>query len=789
MKYKIKKPRSWYIIIALLFTSIVLQSQFILSQEKPEAKTINIAVVRDGPSEGLNILNTIKSELDHLLGDEFTAVFDESSNFDAEWQSERFRDVIENALSDENIDIILGIGSLVTQAAASQDLQLTKPFVSATILNGDIPPLPYSKDDYSLKENLSLVILPQSSDDDIKTFKSLIEFDTLYIGVGVDDYTYVNNLRPALKDYENDYKAELIPFPVSNNIESTLSKLNENVQAFYLHTTPRLSSVERGQFVDSLTNRGIPVFSSMGLPDIKLGVLATNKPDMIRESARRVSINLFRLIRGEKVSDLPVLFITDFKLQINGKTAAKIGYYPDYDARVSATIINREYLEGEVRELSLVQALKLAAEGNTSLTISTSQVETALQESNVVQGFMFPQLGLQANYHYVDWNQLNDLIPKNRANFAVNINQMVFDDELISNSSLAGSQFEAAEYRFESDKLDVYFQAGISYLNYVQSRLFHQIDLDNLRLTEGNLEIAKMRVDVGQAGRDEVFRWETELANRKAAVLQAETVIEEFRIALNQVLGLKQDINWVPEEMHEKLNEYFLFQTNIVGNIEDREMFENFMNSSINYSLLSSPELQYLYKTIEAQDIQIGQEKRSFFLPKIYADFTYGNNFWQNPDQPELDASGVTVGVSARLALFEGTSKIHRIQREESVLKELTSTVTLTEELIEQRTRTAIRRLQSSYPNTSYFKSASESAKLNLDVVREKYANGIVNITDLLDAQNSSFIADQNSISAYYTLLRDLIEYQRAISFFAVTKTEEEKDEFLKTFNEGTNQN
>jgi outer membrane protein TolC len=366
---------------------------------------------------------------------------------------------------------------------------------------------------------------------------------------------------------------------------------------------------------------------------------------------------------------------------------------------------------------------------------------------------------------------------------------MVFDDELISNSSLAGSQFEAAEFRFESDKLDVYFQAGISYLNYVQSRLFHQIDLDNLRLTEGNLEIAKMRVDVGQAGRDEVFRWETELANRKAAVLQAETVIEEFRIALNQVLGLKQDINWVPEEMHEKLNEYYLFQTNIVGNIEDREMFENFMNSSINYSLLSSPELQYLYKTIEAQDIQIGQEKRSFFLPKIYADFTYGNNFWQNPDQPELDASGVTVGVSARLALFEGTSKIHRIQREESVLKELTSTVTLTEELIEQRTRTAIRRLQSSYPNTSYFKSASESAKLNLDVVREKYANGIVNITDLLDAQNSSFIADQNSISAYYTLLRDLIEYQRAISFFAVTKTEEEKDEFLKTFNEGTNQN
>ena len=79
-----------------------------------------------------------------------------------------------------------------------------------------------------------------------------------------------------------------------------------------------------------------------------------------------------------------------------------------------------------------------------------------MQESKVVQGFLFPQLGLQANYYYVDWNQLNELIPKNRANFGVNISQMVFDDEVISNLSSANSQYEAAEYRFESDKLNIY---------------------------------------------------------------------------------------------------------------------------------------------------------------------------------------------------------------------------------------------------------------------------------------------------------------------------------------------
>ena len=782
---KQKKPTGFIISILMIF---YFTAPVTISQVSESNKTINIAIVRDGPSEESDILNIIKTELDHLLGEEFTAVFNESENFNAGWQSENFRKVIENALSDEDIDIILGIGSLVTQEAATTDLQLTKPFVSATILNGDIPPLPYSMEDRSLKENLSLVILPQSNDEDIRVFKSLIDFDTLYIGLGIDDYQYINNLTETIEEYETDYKVEIILFPVSQNIESTLNELSTNVEAFYLHTTPRLSSVERGQFIDSLVNRKIPVFGSLGLPDIELGVLATNKPNMIKESARRVSINLFRLIRGEKVSDLPVLLGTDFKLQINGKTAAEIGYYPDYNSRVSATIFDREYLEGDVRELSLQKALKLAAEGNASLTVSSSEVQSVYQESKVVQGFLFPQLGLDANYRHVDWNSLNQLVPKNFANFGVNISQMVYDDEVISDLSSANSVYEAAEFRFESDKLDIYFDAGISYLNYVQSRLFHQISLDNLRLTEGNLEIAQTRVDVGDAGRDEVFRWETQLANSKADVLVAEATIEEFRIALNQVLGLNQAIVWMPEEMPENTDEYYLFQTTFKGIFEDRNEFENFVNASINYSLQSSPELQFLNKTVEAQDIQIGQEKRSFFLPKVYADFNYGNNFWQNPDIPDMDPNGFNVGVSARLALFEGSSKIHRIQKEESVLKELTNTVILTKQLLEQRTRTSIRRLQSTFPNISYFKSASESAKLNLGVVREKYANGIVVITELLDAQNSSFIADQNSISAVYNFLRDLIEYQRAISFFEETKTPEEKDEFLLKFYNDENQ-
>jgi outer membrane protein TolC/ABC-type uncharacterized transport system substrate-binding protein len=752
------------------------------------AKAIKIAIVRDGPTSDVEITKLIEPELLHLLGDDYTFNFNESPEFNAQWDPNKFRSAVKNALNDETVDIILGVGAMVTQEAASDDLVLTKPFVSTTLLTGDVPPLPFSMDDHSQKENLSLVILPTANDKDMEAFSKLIHFDTLHFGVPVEELNNLGNFSSKIENYSKQIGVAIIPVPIYKDIKKTISEIPAESEAFYFLRTTRLSAAERKELIDSLISRKIPVFSGMGLEDIEMGVFATNKPNMNQEVARRTAINLFRLIRGERATDLPVFLISDFKLIINGKTAAKIGYYPVYDTRVSATILYREYLEGEVRDINLEDALNLAVEGNTSLSISSSEVQTSLQESRVARGFMFPQLGLSADYSHIDWNQFNQLVPQNFAQFGVGISQMVFDDEVISNFSSAGSQYEAAEFRYESDKLDIYLQAARAYLNYVQARLFHQVELDNLRLTESNLEIARMRVDVGQAGRDELYRWRTELANRKGSVLAAEAVIEATRITLNQVLGLEQDINWSPEEPEVDPDEFYFIKSKFDDIFENQTNLLTFREASIKYSLDNSPELQFLYKSIEAQEIQIGQEKRSFFIPKIYADFNYGNNFWQDPKVPELDESGFTFGLTARLPIFEGTSKIYRIQREESVRNELTNTVSLTEELVEQRTRTTIRNFESSFPNISLSKNAAENAELNFDVVQEKYANGIASITDLLEAQSASFVANQNAISAVYRFLRDLSEYQRAISFFEDTKTQEEKDEFLNQFYEDKNQ-
>jgi ABC-type uncharacterized transport system substrate-binding protein len=352
-----KQDKLTGIIISFLLI-VYFSSVSIYGQSSKNNETINIAVVRDGPTFDVKITELIQPELLHLLGEDYSFNFVESSEFNAQWNPSNFRTVVENALSDETVDIILGVGALVTQEAASDELVLSKPFVSTTLLTGDVPPLPFSIEDYSLKENLTLVILPTNRDKDFEVFNKLIHFDTVYFGLPIEDLSYLQNISLKIDNFSKEIGITIIPVPISNNIKKTIAEIPVESQAFYFQRTPRLTNTERKELIDSLISRKIPVFSGQGLEDIELGVFATNKSNMNLEVSRRSAINLFRLIRGEKGTDLPVFLISDFKLRINGKSAAKIGYYPDYDTRITATILYREYLEGDVREINLKSALK-----------------------------------------------------------------------------------------------------------------------------------------------------------------------------------------------------------------------------------------------------------------------------------------------------------------------------------------------------------------------------------------------------------------------------------------------
>jgi outer membrane protein len=755
----------------LLLASIPLSGQ---------ARQITIAVVQDGPSEENEILGLIEPELKHLVGDTRKVVFKTAPAFDAGWEAGRFRKVIENAMKDRQVDLVLGIGALVTQEAVRPDFKLTKPFISASVLNGDVPKIPYSEDGHTLKKNLSVVIIPQRAVNDMEMFQKMVGFKRLHVGVDEVEVLNLSDLKPAIEAYSKQLGVEIVSFPVTPDSQETLARLPEDVEAFYLIPLTRMTRQARKALIEGLNARKIPTFSNSGPDDVEMGALATLKPDFRTQTVRRVALNLFHLIRGASAKELPVFLLVDAKLLINAETAVEIGYRPGYETRIYATFINEEAFETGAEPLDLRQVVSIAEEGNTSLTISDAQLETARRDRQVSRSPLLPQVLARGSYNHSDLDSAVNFLPENQGVAGVSLSQMVFDDGRISDYRSSGRTYDAAQYRRETDLYNVFSEAEQAYLLYVQARLLYLVQLSNLRLTLGNLDIARMRVDAGISGKDEEYRWQAQAAGQRALVLDRESAVEASRIALNQVLGVDQGASWKPQAIEIDPDQFYFLQGKLGFAMGSPALYDEFRNAALSIADQNAPEIKFLSETIDAQQIQVGQRKRSFYLPQVNANLSYDRNFWQSPDVPDVGDRAFFVDVTATLPIFEGTRRVYEVKREQSVLSELNRRRALARELVERQTRTSLRLMESSFPNIRITRTAEENARKNLEIVREKYSQGIANITDLLEAQNASFSAEQAATSAVYRYMIDLVAFQRAISFFEDAKTPDEIDAFAK---------
>ena len=151
-----------------------------------------------------------------------------------------------------------------------------------------------------------------------------------------------------------------------------------------------------------------------------------------------------------------------------------------------------------------------------------------------------------------------------------------------------------------------------------------------------------------------------------------------------------------------------------------------------------------------------------------------------------MDRSIPTFQVGATYPLFQGAARSFEVSRTSEELQRLFEIDRLTRDLVERRTRTAFSRLGSSFPSIRFSQIAAENARRNFELVQDKYAQGLVNVTDLLEAQTVSFTADQNAIAAVYRFYIDLIVFQRSIGWFEFDRTQEEQDALLRRIQDAT---
>ena len=758
---------------------------------------VRFGIVLDGPSEvNARVVETFQAEITTVLEGEFEVHFSPAKIVTSDWTAAGVRAVVDRLLSDPEVDQVLALGALGSLEVARRG-PLPKPVFAPVVFQPELQGVPIETRRLALLDpeqfetiqvsgvrNLSYMSIGTDLLGDIEAFRQIVSFDRLTVLIlgawrelGVDAASMLKKaLTPA--------NLSAIQFvPVGSSIEQALSEISADTEAVYVTPLPRLGQADFERLAQGLIARRLPSFSSTGKIDVVAGILATVGPeDETRRRARRVALNIQRVLLGEKPEALPVRYSRAERMVINMATARAIGVSPRFRILLDAELLNQEVNLG-VRTLSLPAVVRESSLVNLDLAAADRTVAAGKQTVREAKSALLPRFDLFGSARQVDGDRASFIIPENQLGVGLSGSQLIYSDQAWAGFGIEKNlQTLRIEERAEL-RLDVILQGSQAYLNLLGAQTVERLQRANLELTRTNLNLARSRVDIGVAGREEVFRWESQIAANQKSVLDAQAAQNQAVIEVNRVLNR-------PLEEVFRTVEATLDDPEIVCSFEDlRRYLDNplgfgvFRDFMAGQAELASPELRQLDAGIRAKQRELTAAKRRFFLP----DLTFGANVFGHRDHgigtdfpfPGLNNWDWTVQVEASYPLFEGTARYARQSRAEEELQELTLRRQATSQRVEQRIRLILESTNASFVGIELARSSAEAARRNLELVSDSYAAGVVDILRLLDAQNFALEADLVAANSIYGYLLDLMAAQRAVGRFDYYRSPQERQDFL----------
>ena len=788
-----------FLLCFLFFTLLITIFLLPCLAQEVEKEPLVIGIVTDGRAHLTNrFIDDVRTELKTLLSRDMQLIFKESQDFDAGWKMEKVREVLWNALNDPETDLILCAGIMATLAAGTEDRHLTKPVVGGFYLDPDFIGLPMTQEGLSAKENFTFIAAPQRVRNDLTKFKELVEQDVIHIAFDASVLGAIPDFRQRVAALGQDLGLDLTLVPYGDSPQEFFSAFSSEADAVYLTPGFRMEAEEWKEVLERLARRGVLTFSLRGETDVRQGALAGITPDLRTRIARRTALHIQMITDGSEPTDLPVLLPLTHGFFLNMRTASTLGWAPSFDLMQEAVLVHRRLLvpEGEGAPLSLPEAMKRAAEKNPVIVSAEAQRDIAEDTAGVVRGGFFPQLSADATWQRIDRDRAEaslGIFPQRRLSAGVRLEQLIFDDSIISRYRQARRSLEGSAFEEQAVIQDVMLEAGLRFLALLSAEALLVTEYENLEMTQSNLELAKVRREVGAAGPEEVFRFETLLAETRSRVLQRESQLRQALASLNRSMGLDQDTSWKTVDITQDEALELLFGEGFIDLVSDMQDLGRLRAFSIDVAM-ERMRIQAMKKQMEAAEIEIGYLRRSFFLPSVSASVSYERRLEERrltpdltlPGFPELDPDpgrdDWTVGVKLSIPLFEGGTRMSRLSRSKAEFRRLQGKMGELRQRTEEEVRRQLDSLYYSYPAIELRQKSAQAARRNFELVRERYQRGAASILDLLDAQTQAVGQEQAASVAVYTMISDLLRFQRAIAWMETLSEPVEKAAFRMRF-------
>jgi outer membrane protein TolC len=736
------------------------------------ASSVTIGIVADGPQERAMLRRDfILAEARNVLGTTLDIRIPDEKRLEGGWTREGIRAALDRLLADPEVDVVLALGLVASYEAAHRET-LPKPVIAPIVTDPVLQRYPL-KDGRSGRHNFVYVTSFQGVADEIRLFQRVVRFRHVAVLIDRLPLETMPELDTKAQRLAGELGMRATLVPVTTSVDEALAALPADADAVYVAPLMRLKESDMQELAHKLIERRLPSFSLLGRRELLAGLLLSVSGDREEDQrlARRIALDLQRIVAGEDAANIEVGFPVQQRLAINMRTARAIGFSPRWQDLSDA----EQYFAEETAalpKLTMIEAMRAALAANPDLRVSELDAAIAGEDVRSSRSVLLPQLDAGASASQIDDDRANALFQAEKT-VAVDaqLGQVIYSDAAWAGLKISQQLKVASDERYRQSILDTLDGTATAYLDLLRARSLESVRRANVENTRTNLETSRVREAVGLTQRSEYLRWVTQINVDRQDLLAAEANRRQAETELARILHrpASQPFATVETGLDEPMA--LVSDKRTQAYIDTPASWAVFQEFSVAEALAQAPELRGVDATIVAQQRAARSAQRAFYLPELSlrafgseAVDRSGVGSESGPGFPDEQAWNVTL--QASLPLFTGGARRAEYARNRYGLRQLEAQRASAADAVEARTRAALHRTASSYPAIELSQDAAAAARENLTMVREAYAKGALSVTDLVDAQDASLEAELAAAEAKYTFLIDFIAVLRATGSF-----------------------
>ena len=700
--------------------------------------------------------------------------------------------LLARTFNDRSVAVVVALGAVGSHLLARSG-PLAKPAIALSIIDASWQDVP-KRDGASGVRNLAYVDMSYPVGSTLSDFHRRIPVRNRAIVLDGGVREAIPQIRGSATAMVRGAGSEATIVSGRDRSDEILAALPAGTDAVYLSPLPAMAEDEYGRLIAGLNARRLPTLSYTADPDIRLGALASYEPpENWQRRARRLAVDLQRILAGEDAGTFPVQLVAAPRLTLNLATARAIGFSPAWSLLTDAELAGVDSA-GPADTVSLAEAMVSAAKVNLDLAAANLEVASGSQNVRLARSNLLPQIDSRLTETFTrDPTAAASLgqQPERLLDGGVTLSVPLYAEEAWAGYGSERSLQRSREAQRDQLRLDVVLDAADAYLTVLRSRTLADVRRSNLFRTRSNLEVARLREGVGSASRADIYRWQGEVANARRDLISAEAQVRIASLELKRILNRPLERPLAQQGVTLGDPALIAQDTTILAWFDDSARFGVLSEFLVAEALRLSPELTSAEATIAAQRRQLTASGRAFWLPTFSLQGGLSNVFDRGgagstapvfpspspfPVAPDLTWQ---FRVQASLPLFTGFGRSATRAQTGIDLDRLEVQRDAVRLAVNQRVRAAMESAAASYAAITLTRDAADAAARNYDLISDAYGSGTVSITTLLDAQDAAVSSAESAANAVHDFLLDLFRVERAMGSFGALQPIGQRQEFL----------